>query len=810
MIKNYLKITFRNIMRNKLFAAINILGLSVSLACCLLLFLYTSEQLSYDKHHNKRLVRITSHIIQKDGQKLALGSSSVPIAPVVEAEIPEISNSVRVMMPSLFGSRDLISYKNDAFYLKDGMVVEPSFFEMLKFSFIKGNSSVPLTHSNAIVLERKMAEKIFGDEEPIGKIINLNSTTGPQDYEVTAVFDAEAFPTHLKPTYVISMENAGWKPFIQRFETNWVGNNIVTTYLQLNEGADIAAVEEKIHKIFLQNGGKEMKELGVGKEMKLQPIENIHTSTEMDMDVFQGKSLVFIQVLMIIGVLILALACVNYINLATAQAGNRALEVGIRKVMGVTSKGLITQFLGESFIIVFVSLLISILFAEMALPVFNHLVNDPIALSSANLWTTGKYLLMFLVITGLLAGLYPAFYLSSFKPAQVLKGKNKDKGVASLLRKALVVFQFVISIVLISSIIIISKQVNFIKDKDLGFNKEAKLVIPLSTDEAASSYRVLKQKFIDNASVQGVTGMQAVPGTSVITDLIAYKQGQTMEDGIRMYSNRVEHDFLQLFDVPLIAGKYFEGPETDTVVSKVILNKTAADRLGYTPEEAVGEMLYFNFRDMKFQFRVVGVVHDIHQFSLHDEIDPMMFQLAEGNYEENLILNVSTSNYQELLATLESDWKQVLPNTPFEYFTLEDHLDKQYASDRNTFDLIKYFAVISVIISCLGLYALSMFFAERRFKEIGVRKALGAEVKDILIMVSGDLSKLIVIAFVLSIPISIYGMNVWLETFAYRITPGVGTYLLAGLITIVIGWVTISYQSIRAARTNPVNVLKDE
>ncbi|UII34927.1 ABC transporter permease [Fulvivirga ulvae] len=810
MIKNYLKITFRNIMRNKLFAAINILGLSVSLACCLLLFLYTSEQLSYDQHHGKRLVRITSHMSQKGGQKIDMGSSSVPIAPVIDAEIPEIKNSIRVLLPAIFGSKDLIKYEGEAFYIEGGVVTDSDFFDVLKYKFVKGNASQSFPHHNAIVLEQKTAERIFGSEEPVGKMIKLNSLTGVHDYEVTAVFDAEAYPTHLKPTYVISMENTIWKPFIKRFDVNWVGNNLVYTYLELDTRADATAVEGKIHEIFTKNGGAEMKELGFSKEMHLQPIEDVHTSTGFEMDIVQGKSLVFIQVLMTIGVLILVLACVNYINLATAQAGNRALEVGIRKVMGVTSKGLILQFLGESFIIVFVSLLFSILFAEMALPVFNQLVNDPIALTSASLWTIGKYLLMFLVVTGLLAGLYPAFYLASFKPAQVLKGKNKDKGTAALLRKGLVVFQFVISIALISSIIVISEQVDFIQSKDLGFDRNTKVVIPLSTDEAASSYQVLKQKFTKNAQVSNATGAESVPGSPILSDILVYKKGQTMDDAVRVYRNPVEHNYFQLFDIELLAGKYFDGPERDTVVSKVILNKTAADRLGYTPEEAIGEMLYFDFRDMEFQYRIVGVVHDIHQVSLHDEIYPMIFQLSYGSRTSNIVLDVNTDNYQQLLSTLESDWKQVLPDTPFEYSTLEDHLDRQYAADSNTFDLIKYFAVISVIISCLGLYALSMFFAERRFKEIGVRKALGAEVKDILFMVSGDLSKLIIIAFVLSVPISIYGMNLWLETFAYRITPGVGTYLLAGCISIFIGWVTISYQSIRAARTNPVHVLKDE
>lgn len=810
MISNYLKITFRNIMRNKLFSAINILGLSISMACCLLLFLYTSEQLSYDQHHTKRIVRVTSELAQKDGEKMVIGSSSVPVAPVLQEEIPEIEQSVRVMLPSMLGARDLISREDESFYLDNGAVADASFFDIFKYDITNGNAEKPLAHNNAIALEKKVADRLFGNEDPLGKMVKLSSLLGAADFEISAVYNAETYPTHLRPTYVISLQNTHWEAFLGRFTSNWVGNNFLYSYLALDQAANIATVENKIHEIFLRNGGEEMKQMGITKVMHLQQVEDIHTSTDIGMDAFGGKSLVFIQVLMAIGVLILVLACVNYVNLATAQAGNRAMEVGIRKVMGVTSKGLVVQFLGESFVVVFISLLISILVAELALPVFNQLVNDPVSLSSANLWTIGKYLMSFLLVTGLLAGLYPAFYLASFRPARVLKGKNKDKGVTGMLRKGLVVFQFLISIVLISSIIIISEQVEFIQNKDLGFDRKAKLVIPLTTDEAASSYKVLKQRFGSHSSVTAISGSQAVPGSSVITDLLAYRKGQTMDDGIRMYSNVVEYDFLQMFNIPLIAGKYFDGPEKDSLVSRVIINKTAANRLGLDPEEAVGEMLFFDYQDMNLRFLVVGVVNDIHQFSLHSQIDPMMFQLSEGEREQNIVVSVNTADFQSVLDDLKTEWKEVVPNTPFEYFTLEDHVNKLYASDMNTFNLIKYFAVISVVISCLGLYALSMFFAERRFKEIGVRKALGAEVKDILVMVSADLSKLILIAFVLSIPVSFYGMNMWLETFAYRITPGLDTYLLAGAVSVLIGWVTISYQSVRAAMTNPVNVLKDE
>jgi putative ABC transport system permease protein len=428
-----------------------------------------------------------------------------------------------------------------------------------------------------------------------------------------------------------------------------------------------------------------------------------------------------------------------------------------------------------------------------------------------NLADIAMFSLAFLFITALIAGFYPAIYLSAFKPAEVLKGRGTDSKSSSTLRKTLVVLQFVISIVLISSIIIISQQVNYLQNKELGFTSDSKLVIPLRTEEAQTNYKALKEKFSSFAPVSDVTGSRSIPGSLIINDILMYSEGKSMDDAIHIYSNAVDLNYPQLLDIELAGGNYFNDYNKDTtIVSTVMINRIAAEQLGLRPEDAVNEMLYFDWQGVTYNYRVVGVLENINQFSLHDEITPLVFELGSGNRFSNIIVDANMSDLPALVANLEGEWKELVSTTPFEYFTLDDHLSLQYAKDYNTFSLIKSFALISLVISCLGLYALSMFVAERRFKEIGVRKALGARVRDILILVSKDLSLLIIIAFVISIPLSIYGMNLWLETFAYRITPGAGTYIIAGLVSVVIGWLTISYQSVRAARTNPVNVLRDE
>ena len=809
MLKNYFKIALRNLTKNKLFSAINILGLSVSMASCLLLFLYANQELSYDTHHGKSIYRITTSFSSlAEGEEFLSGTSSVPIGPAVAEEIPEIVNSARITGAALFNVKDLITYEGNPYYIENGMIADSSIFEIFTFDFLEGDATDPMPHNNGVVLEKEWATKLFGQEPAYGKMVKISTAMGESDYEVTAVYDKSTYDTHLAPTFFISTMNNPWAQFFAQFTSQWVSNNLVFTYLELTPGADPLAVDEKIHQIFLRNGAADMKAMGFSKTMDLQPIEEIHTASGFQLDLPGNTNLTFIKVLVGIGLLILVLACVNYINLSTAQAGRRSLEVGIRKVMGVTSKGLISQFLGESFIIVLVSLVLSVLMAELALPFFNQLISSPIQMD--NYGRIAGYLGIFLVVTSLVAGFYPAFYLSSFKPAAVLKGRNKDNTSAVLLRKVLVVFQFVISIVLISSIIIISQQVDFIKNKELGYDTKTKVIVPLRTEEALSQYAALKQKFGDLVQVSAISGANSIPGTPIINDILVYKSGQSMESAVHIYSNVVDHNYAQVLNIKLVEGSYLPENDADTTHTKVLINKSAAKSIGFEEGAIAGEILYFDWQGEQYTFKIMGVLEDINQFSLHEAENPLLFQLGEQSRFQYMTLDADLSDFQGLIGNLQGQWDAVIDNTPFEYFTLDDHLNLQYAGDYNTFNLIKYFAFISIVISCLGLYALSMFIAERRFKEIGVRKAMGASVQNIVIMISKDLSILVVIAFLLSIPVTIYGMEKWLDTFAFRIEPGVSIYILAGLISVFIGWITISYQSIRAARTNPVNVLRDE
>lgn len=810
MIKNYLKVTIRNMVRNKLFTFINIFGMSISLACCIILFIFTQGELNFDKQHGKDIYRLISELKQIDGETFKTATSSVPVAHTVKDEIPEIIYAARTTGSSLFGGKNVIAHEGNSWFIEDGFLADTSIFNILKFDVIKGNQNIPISHPDGIVLEKSWAITIFGDDDPIGKTVKLGTNFGTSDFEVTAVYDASSIQSHMEPTFIISMANAQWNSYFNQDQTNWVGQNMVFSYLKLAPGSNPEKVDQLIHEIFLKNGAEQMKAMGLTKEMDLQPVEAIHTDTDFMINISNTTNLTFIYVLGSIGALILILACVNYINLSTAQAGKRAMEVGIRKVMGVTPKGLIGQFLGESFIIVLLSMVLGLFFVQLAIPFFNQLINNPINFTYETLSELAIYLIVFLIFTGFIAGFYPAFYLASFKPQAVLKGRSKDGAGNTILRKSLVVMQFVISISLIGSILIISNQVDFIKNKDLGFVADTKLIIPLSSQESTKSYEVLKNEFENNAAVIKAVGSSGIPGAPIINDLLLYKDGQTMDDAIHIYNNTVDREFPEVLGLKLLSGSFFLNYENDSISEKILISETANKMLGFEPGEAPGQRVHFDWEGRKISFEIVGVVNDIHQFSLHKTIDPMMYTLGNSDSFGYMTLEANLSDFHSLVTDLETQWKNILVETPFEYYGLADHMLLQYKSDFNTFDLIKYFAFISVIISCLGLYAMSLFMAEKKYREIGIRKTFGASIGQIFTMVSSELSKLIVVAFLISIPIIWFGMNQWLESFAYQITPGVGVYVMAGFISICIGWFTIGYQSIKAARTNPVDVLKEE
>jgi len=809
MIKNYFKVSMRFILNNRMFALINISGLSIGLACCLLLFLYVIEENSYDKHHGGDTYRLISHMSIMEEQKMSVATSSVPIGPVIKADIPDIMESARILPLSIMGDKNIIKHGDKILYLEDGFTADSALFNILNYRFIEGNPDHALREANNIVLKKELAYNLFGREIALGKMVRLKTIFGEAEFMVSGVIDDGFYQTHFKPSFIAPMHHAGWKPLIQSMN-NWVGNNLVYTYLKLLPGADAKIVEGKIDELFQINGKEDLAILGATKYMELQPVEEIHFDTSLTANFPGNTSKLYVKVITSIGILVLILACVNYVNLSTAQAGKRAMEVGVRKAMGASPFVLGKQFLAESFMLVFISVLFCILLAELAMPWFNQLLGANLSVDFKNWGLIGLLLLAFLLITSLLAGAYPAFIMSSFDPLKALKGRLTDRGSIGVGKKVFVVFQFVISVSLISSIIIISDQFSFISKKDKGYNSAFKLVLPLTGEEDQMKYETLKNEITGVPGVKAVTGTSFVPGEYIVTDIALYAQGKSMEEAVIAFRTEIDDNWLETMEIQIIAGRNFHADSKADTEGRIIVNRVLAEQLGYQVSEIVGENLFFDFEEMRLVFEVIGVMDDIHHLSLHNDLKGMVYQLDSTNTFSKLVVALNPGAYPTVVDQIEVDWNKQMPDAPFESVLLDDILVKQYEKDEASFNIIMYFAILSILISCMGLYALSVFVAERKFKEIGIRKTFGATISDIIVMVSADLSLLIVISFTISIPLTYFAAREWLDTFSYHIEPGLWAFVLSGLITVTIAWLTMGYQSLKAARTNPVDVIKDE
>ncbi len=498
-------------------------------------------------------------------------------------------------------------------------------------------------------------------------------------------------------------------------------------------------------------------------------------------------------------------------NLSTAKATKRAAEIGIRKTMGAFRSSLVGQILGEAMIIVALSIVISIVLVQIALPFFNQLTEKNISLNSENAFYFITAACVITVVTGLVAGSYPAFYLSSFQPAQVLKGKVNLGTSSGRLRQVLVVFQFMIAIALVCSVFIISQQLNFMMEKNLGFDSQAKIVLPLRTEEAHHQYDGLKKQVEQNSNIKAVSGCTYVPGSKIWSDMMFYPDGGNMDKAVDIRRNTVDAGYLELLNMKLLAGRSFTDNRAMEKESKLILNRTAATKLGFTPEKIIGQNLHFDWQGKKYDFQVIGVMEDYHQNSLHEEIKPVLFEMADSTKRYDfMVASVSTANFEQTIQSIEQLWKSQIHDTPFEYSFLDQNIQKQYDEDKRVSKIISSFGLIAMIICSLGLYGLSSYMAERRFKEIGIRKVLGASVQQIVAMMSTEFVKLVLIAFVIAVPVAWYGMNKWLQSFAYRIEINWLVFCLAGFIALTIALLTVSFESIKSAMGNPVNSLRSE
>jgi putative ABC transport system permease protein len=807
MFRSYLKIAIRNLSRSKVYSLINICGLSLGVACCLLLTLYVRDEFSYDKHHHRLedLYRINTNFKGSVGFE-HLASVSPPIPMTLKEELPEIEEAVR-LVPT-FSNENLIQYGDKKFYESNALVADSTLFNVLTYELKEGDAKTALVDANTVVISEQLSTKLFGKEPALGKSILISQGRNPVNYTITGVY--KKTKSFLDINFFTSIMSEGAGDYVRNnpdANNEWAGQNFVGAYLKLKPGHNKEAVEKSMNEVLIKYGSEDLKALGMSKTLSLEPVKDIYLRSAVD----RSQRITYIYVIVSIAAFILVLACINFMNLSTAKATKRASEIGIRKVMGAFRSSLIRQILGEAMAVVVISIIIALMLVNLALPLFNELSGKTISFDSDNIIFFTIVLLVLTLVTGIVAGSYPAFYMSSFQPVQVLKGKFILSNASGTLRRALVIFQFTVAIILVCGMLVISRQLSYMKDKNLGFNPQAKIVIPLRTTNAKEKYTTLKTSLEQMSSVQAVSATNYPPGYNIFNDMAFYREGESMEKAILNRRNTVDAGYMEMLGIKMIAGRGFTTNREAESQNKVILNRASAKKFGVAPEEIVGEKLYFDWQGQNYSFEVIGVMEDYNQTSLREPILPIMFEVANSaNSYSYIVASVDPGEFSRTLSQIEQAWKAQVSDAPFEYSFLDQSLQKQYDEDQRISRIITYFAVIAMIVCCLGLYGLSSFMAERRLKEIGVRKVMGASVPQILGMMSKEFVKLVLISIALATPVAWYAMNKWLQGFEYKTTVDAFIFLYAGLAAISIALLTISYESLKAASANPASTLRSE
>ncbi|AHM62861.1 hypothetical protein D770_23080 [Flammeovirgaceae bacterium 311] len=816
MLQNYFKIIGRNLWRSRSFAAINIFGLAVGMACCLLLWLYIRSESSYDQYHTAagELYLVNSEAFGSGGAE-EYPMLSAPYAAALQAEFPEIARVTRLLTHSN-EDKTLLQHREagksiQSFYETKGYHADPHFFELFTYSFKEGSAKTALQEPNSLVLSEGVALKIFGDAPALHKTIRIGgSTGGGEDFKVTGVYRDESNRSHIDASFFVPI-TAGWVGDWLRYqEHNFSSNNLFYTYLQLQPGADASRLEQKFPLFMEKYARKDLKAAGFDKRIFLIPVAVLHLYEGLNTIVSATSSKAYLYMLASIALFTLVIACINFMNLATAGSAKRAKEVGVRKVLGAGRGVLIRQFLGESIIISLLAQAVALVVFSLALPAFNQLTGKNLGVSALLESEVMLAIGLLTLITGLLAGSYPAFYLSAFSPSKVLKGVFTNSMSAVALRKGLVVFQFVVSVGLVAATLIIQQQMAYIRNKPLGFTKDQQIIVPLRSAEAQKAFTALRHEVAQHKQVKGAAGALYYPGISNPNSFSLYRPDQTVEAIQPVQPNWVDPHFLKVMDFQLLKGRLFSPQFPADTNNRVVVNEAALRAFSIPLEDAVGYKLQYDEQGGTQSVEIVGVVKDFHFQDLHHPIQPYAFMLNRNTGFNYLIAHAEGNQVGEVLAFMEQKWQEAGPDEPFEFSFLDEDFQRNYSAEERVSGIIGYFTLISIVISCLGLFGLAAFAAQLRRKEIGIRKVLGASVSGVVAMLSKDFIKLILIAIFIATPLVWVAMNRWLQDFAYKIEIQWWMFGLAGAAALLIALCTISYWAIKAATANPVKNLRTE
>ncbi len=791
MLKNYIKIAWRNIIRNKGYALINIFGLAVGLACCILIAQYVQDELSYDNFHEKQ-VHFVGKESQFGGESRRGMTTSLPLGKALVNEIPEVTNYVQMTWP---GSGS-VSRDGENFTEEDRILnASSSFFEVFNFSLKTGSQENILQNPNSVVITEEMAEKYFPGENPIGQSLTIQRY-GENIYTVTGIAKNVTQNSYLDFDIVGSMGTLQTVKDKQG-QDSW-GANMFQTYVSLQENSDSDFVESKLQTIAKNHYEEER-----GVSYFFIPISELYISELVTRNGFKGD-MKYIYIFGAISLFILIIACINYMNLATARAAQRSQEVGIRKTVGAGRWQVARQFLGEAVLISFCSFVIGLVIAEMALPLFNQIFQKELELFFSENLTFILSLGGLAILVGLISGSYPAFYLSGFQPQRIMSGQLFGSKSSAKLRKTLVICQYTVTVALLIGTIVIYKQLEFTQNKDLGFNEEQVIVVPMY-DDLSSKHDVLKQKLQQNPNITSVSAASNVPSAYQTRYGLAFDP-ENPDHQLSLYGLFADPDYVKTLGMEMAAGRFFEeGRHED---STIVLNEAAVEKLNWkSSKEAVG-------REMK-NGRVIGVIKDFHFSSLREKIDGVYIRQerpADSPFEayNQITARLNSANIDETIEYIRNQWTSIAGDQTFTYSFLDQEFDQMYRTEQRLANVFTTFSIIAIVIACLGLLGLAAYTAERRTKEIGIRKVLGANVSNIVGLLSKDFIKLVIIGFVIAVPIAWYAMNQWLADFAYRIEIGPGIFALAGGVALFIALATVSWQSIRAALANPVDSLRNE
>ncbi|MFC1563405.1 ABC transporter permease [candidate division KSB1 bacterium] len=804
MFGNYIKIAFRNIVRYKGYTFINIFGLAAGIVCCLMIYLYVQDELSYDKYNENsdNIYRIVNSGTIR-GNQLSVPLVSGPWGPAMVQEFPEVLNAVRFKTPD---SQWLIEYQDKKFFERGFYFTDSTYFSVFTVEMVKGDPKTALDAPFSVVITEEMAEKYFGDEDPLGKIIKGDLVI---EFTVTGVMKKHPRTSHMNFDFLASIDtirearDVSGFPIYGNLLNNWQQFGIYT-YILLQENADPDIVEQKMKAMLDERLGRMFSTFGIELSPYLQKMTDIHLESHLDNEIEPNSDIKLVYIFSAVAVFILIIASINYMNLSTARSAARAKEVGLRKVAGAYKKQLIVQFLSESIIFALIASVIAAAVVVLLLPAFNSVSGKELVIGTLLNPQMFLFLTAMFIGVGLISGSYPAFLLSMYRPSEVLSGNIKSRGSSALLRKILVLVQFSLSVVLIIAFSTVSRQMEFINNKDLGFTKDNIIAIRLPDSGLRARFESLKDALLTNSNIISVSGSNSIPGGDFGLGLLA-PEGRPASENINVTMTTAGYDFDKTFDFEIIEGRGFQEEFTADMGNAVLINEEAARQFGF--ETGSEKRLSAGGQ---FVFNVVGVVKDFHFKSLHESIEPFVFTLQDPNSYFWAFVRFNGSNFTDVIGYVERTWREVNPQHPFDYVFVDEYYDRQYQSEQRMSSLSSFFTVIAILIACLGLFGLASFTAEQRTKEIGIRKVLGASVSGIVLILSREFTKWVVFSVGLAWPIAYYFMGKWLEGFAYRTGLSIWAFIGSGLLTLLIALLTVSYQSIKTAMNDPVSSLRYE